>query len=297
MRIELIQNRIDNAKAKIEKKENTISKKKALITKKEDKIRKLGFEPSDDQREVANVSKEAFWLMIDIESLEDDIIRGNKEIKEIKESLAGYEQQLQQEQEKANSRNVAAILEFLDGWKTRMFNFYNEGLTAAFAEKAAVQELSKKADSFSWGTEEYEAAKAEHKAKYKAYRNKLHGYYRDLTPEERKLPQYRYRSTAKVREGEWEYIQPYFLGNYEESIAKLQKDLEQEANRKYDFIIERTNRIVGQITDASGLRVGNKGDLNGIIKGTKGTAKVQTIGAGGYAVQCFHFRTLINKAN
>lgn len=228
---------------------------------------------------------------------EYDLRITTRELKEAHEGLEKYRQQLQQEQEKANSRNVAAILEFLDGWKTRMFNFYNEGLTAAYAEKAAVQALGKKTDSFEWGTEEYKAAKAEYEARHKAYRNKLHGYFRDLTPEERKLPHNRYKRTVKVREGEWEFLKDYFSGSYEESIAKLQKDLEQEANRKYDFIIERTNRIVGQITDASGLRVGNKDDLNGFIKGTKGTAKVQTIGAGGYAVQCFHFRTLINKAN
>ena len=81
----------------------------------------------------------------------------------------------------------------------------------------------------------------------------------------------------------------------EEALNKLEKDMTQEWNRKYDFIIERTNEIVGQITDASNLNVGAKGDLNGYIIGTKGTAKVQTIGAGGYNIQCFHFRTLINE--
>ena len=76
-------------------------------------------------------------------------------------------------------------------------------------------------------------------------------------------------------------------------LDKIDKDLTEEANRKYDFIIERTNEIVGQITDASALRIGDKGDLNGFIKGTRGTAKVETIGAGGYNIQRFHFRTLI----
>lgn len=67
-----------------------------------------------------------------------------------------------------------------------------------------------------------------------------------------------------------------------------------EADRKYDFIIERTNAIAGKITDATALKVGSKGDLNGYIIGERGRAKVQTIGAGGYNIQCFHFRTLIN---
>ena len=80
----------------------------------------------------------------------------------------------------------------------------------------------------------------------------------------------------------------------EAAMQQLEKDLNEEANRKYDFIIERTNAIVGEITDASGLSIGSKQDLNGFIVGTRGTAKVQTIGAGGYNIQCFHFRTLIN---
>lgn len=82
--------------------------------------------------------------------------------------------------------------------------------------------------------------------------------------------------------------------HYRLDQPKLQKVLDQEANNKYDFIVERTNSIVGQITDASGLSVGNKGDLNGIIVGTRGNASVQTIGAGGYNIQCYHFRTLIH---
>ena len=77
---------------------------------------------------------------------------------------------------------------------------------------------------------------------------------------------------------------------------KLQKELDQEADAKYDDIIERTNFICGKITDASGLYVGMKGDLDGYIKGERGTAKVQTIGAGGYNVQRFHFRTLVHEA-
>ena len=46
-------------------------------------------------------------------------------------------------------------------------------------------------------------------------------------------------------------------------------------------IIERTNKIVGEITDAAGLTI-TAGELNGVIIGTKGKARVKTIGCGGY---------------
>ena len=37
------------------------------------------------------------------------------------------------------------------------------------------------------------------------------------------------------------------------------------------------------------------GEINGIAEGEKGRAKVETIGAGGYNIQCYHFRVLVNK--
>ena len=82
---------------------------------------------------------------------------------------------------------------------------------------------------------------------------------------------------------------------YDEALTKLTKDVNDEANRKYDFIIERVNNICGTMTDASDLRIGYNGELNGTIIGTKGKASVKTIGAGGYNIQQFHFRTLVHK--
>ena len=59
--------------------------------------------------------------------------------------------------------------------------------------------------------------------------------------------------------------------------------------------LKEINAIVGTITDARGLYVGNKGELNGIVIGDRGRARIETIGAGGYNIQCFHFRTLIHE--
>jgi hypothetical protein len=75
----------------------------------------------------------------------------------------------------------------------------------------------------------------------------------------------------------------------------MQNDLKEEYNRKYDYIIEKTNEIVGTITDASYLSVDANGNLNGYIIGDRGKANVNTIGAGGYNIQCYHFRTLIHE--
>ena len=69
--------------------------------------------------------------------------------------------------------------------------------------------------------------------------------------------------------------------------------------RQYDIfsrlLKDRIIFVDGEITDASALTVGAKGDLNGYIEGKDGKASIKTIGAGGYNIQCYHFRTLIHK--
>ena len=75
----------------------------------------------------------------------------------------------------------------------------------------------------------------------------------------------------------------------------MRKDIAKEKIAKYDDLLNRIINITGTITDASGLYVGLKGDINGVVEGDKGAAEVRTIGAGGYNIQCYHYRTLIKR--
>lgn len=226
---------------------------------------------------------------------ESDLRWALRDLEAAKQGLEKYRADLTAAQEKASSRNVPAILQFLEMWKRRCTEYYGDGLKAYFAEKQQVADLYHTYSSLPYGSPEYETGKAAYEEAHKAFRCKVHGYYEPYTYENRWGKTC--KSERKYREGEYEDLHPYTLERtYEEAMQRLAKDLNEEANRKYDFIIERTNAIVGEITDASGLKVGEKDDLNGYIIGTRGTAKVQTIGAGGYNIQCFHFRTLIHKA-
>lgn len=217
---------------------------------------------------------------------EADIKWTTRDLEVAKESLAKYESQLAKEIEKANSRNVTAILEFLEAWKKRVYDWNMERITAYYEERELVRSLQPK----TWRDEETE----EYRAKRDALYNKTNGYYeyREVINRWGKKEKMR----IKVGEGEYECILHYIAGNTKaEADAKLSKELENSANAMYDDIIERSNRIVGQITDAGMLKIGAKGELNGIVIGTKGKAYIQTISAGGYNIQCFHFRTLINE--
>lgn len=210
-----------------------------------------------------------------------DLRSTTRDLERAQSTLEEYRAKLTAEIEKSNSRDIPAIVEFLDQWKSRMTDLYTERF-------------------------------AEYPEAYEKYREDMKKYNLDLF-EERQLKKTDIEAWQKYRhDKEWtkscfdsrfglldSYINRvlnpethrYDMWGFDSE--KFEKDLIAEANRKYDFIIERTNAIVGTITDASYLSVGSKGDLNGYIYGDKGTAHVQTIGAGGYRIQCFHFRTLI----
>lgn len=84
---------------------------------------------------------------------------------------------------------------------------------------------------------------------------------------------------------------------------RLDKILEKEATDKYKNLVKRISDIVGNIEDVSNLSIGRQyGELNGIVKGDKGKAKVFTVGAGGENTdiivnsrhgQVYHYRVLV----
>ena len=121
-----------------------------------------------------------------------------------------------------------------------------------------------------------------------------------------------YNSDRESQIGYLDYFHQAFNKQYYERIAnftieitntyrksideeKLDKMLDKEVQVKYEDLVNRITHITGLITDVSNLHIAGNGNLNGIVIGEKGKAKVETIGAGGYAIQCFHYRTLIKE--
>ena len=205
---------------------------------------------------------------------ERDLRITTRDLEVAKKALAEYEDALVKETEKSNSRNIPAIIEFLDIWKAHMKEFYTEDAFPRFLE--ARKEYYARSSEYTewWNTKGWRTHKE--------------------TPEEYKRIEKERRDLDASYRANWSFIMPYVDGNTF-NLARLDKDLNAEATRKYDFIIERTNEIVGTITDATDLKVSRNGELNGDIIGTKGVANVKTIGAGGWNVQCFHYRTLIHR--
>lgn len=74
----------------------------------------------------------------------------------------------------------------------------------------------------------------------------------------------------------------------EEKRRKIAKDIAED-------LFVRVYNVAGTMIDASDLKLNSKGGLDGIVIGEKSKALVKTIGAGGYNIQRYHYRTIIHK--
>lgn len=266
--VEFLQRRVDSKKSEIEK-----------LQKKLDRIHK---------------AEASGWKNNPYSYNAYDLKWTAKDLEVAKVALEGYQFKLAEAAEIASSRNVTVILQFLETWKNRCREYYEEGIRRYFVDVEKLRELTLQYAYARYGTEEYEQVKEAVVTAGDALRCKTNGYW-ERVPDENTFGRTCYKS-RKVKEGEYERYQPYVQCiNLETALERLEKDLTEEADRKYDFIINRTNRIVGQITDASNLSIGDNGELNGVIIGTRGKAHVMTVGAGGYNIQRFHFRTYIKE--
>lgn len=73
----------------------------------------------------------------------------------------------------------------------------------------------------------------------------------------------------------------------------INKILDREVEIKKLNLITRIQKKAGNILDASGLYIAGNGEINGWILGDIKKVKVETISAGGYNIQCYHFRVLV----
>jgi hypothetical protein len=73
----------------------------------------------------------------------------------------------------------------------------------------------------------------------------------------------------------------------------LRQIIEKAGEKKRKAFIAKVEKKTGAITDVSGLTFGADGSLNGTVLGETGSATVRTIMAGGWNIQCFHFRVLV----
>lgn len=74
----------------------------------------------------------------------------------------------------------------------------------------------------------------------------------------------------------------------------LEKLLDKEVEVKKAVLIKRIEAKAGAVIDADKLYIGADGSINGYVLGKIKEVKVETIYAGGFNIQCLHYRVLVN---
>jgi len=242
---------------RIEKKQQDIQKRKNLITKQEKKIETITDE----------------W---DIKWAKDDLRTSHDKLKDLEIQLENLFRLQEKEQAKNEVERIPVIEEFLEAWKVKVIEWFKEEYQKL---KEYHKELSKKEKEFRLWQEET------HIYHYgKEYKEKQKELGIDHETQAKKLSSSFHSFTLKL----------YQL--YRNSWEKeLEREIEKDKNVKRQFLVSRVKKITGKITDAHNLYIGLNGEINGFVIGENGKAKVETISAGGYNIQCWHFRVLVKE--
>ena len=214
---------------------------------------------------------------------------------EARNTLANYQVQLEKVDNFAKEEKVPAIWDFLCAWENKAYNWYLENAKTYFELKRDY-DANKQAFEKDYLENHTEPSRDDARA-YREWSNtKRHctrvweeNYYRPINELTKDITNCKGRYEDAM-------CRNYVYYDYSVNTDELTKYLKAEKDRKYQDLVKRITSITGDIVDAKGLYIGNKnGEINGIVVGEKARARVETISAGGYNIQCFHYRVLVHE--
>lgn len=277
-------------------------------------------------------------VLYDVTDKDSDIKNSERKLVESKEILKNWKEKLGREEAKLQfiQDSVPEVIkQFLEDWKVRTIKYYTKKAEAypeaykqyrldlhrayydalkATVDRLVEEDKAKFIEDYCWGKEARFQEVMEMLAQYspdgpKAYCNSYYSSYSEIfhfgyRDKNNPYDSRRYESVEesfKMRFGDG-FFQSWKDRKFDSDW--LNEEIEEEKNNKLVDLMNRVMKITGTITDAKGLYMENA-DINGIIIGKRGKAKVQTIGAGGYndhivlssgrRGQRFHFRVLIDE--
>lgn len=202
-----------------------------------------------------------------------ELERAYSDKKEQETLLAKYQNLLNLEIAKENefeNNRIYVIWEFLLNWKNNMTEFIKDNLNMLKEYYKLSREWCEwhNYHSYNLTREEYRTIDSDYRMRVRQIKENIHPY------------------TERCQK----------ISNRTITIDEKMLDelLLKDCKAKYFQLVNEVSAITGVIKDASNLSI-RVGELNGIIIGEKGKAKITTISAGGYNIQCFHFRTLVRK--
>lgn len=267
--------RIQGVLKNMEKSQNTLERHKKTLEKKRNACLKFGFDPKTvDVSEFRDSrSMEQYWAYSDFTDVEDRISDTMKKLSEYRDKLSEYRAKDFAEKQKNDVPIVPAVEEFLANWKSDAEVYLRDqvvGMKTLIDEiRETRQEIRKK----------YLPYDFEHK--------------REIAEEEKAAQVDAYSAKQRVLVKYSADVRALYEHRGLDFEARLNKVLSDEVIRKRVDLFRRCSAEVGVITDATGLRIGQDLNLNGVVVGENGKASVRTIGAGGYNIQCFHYRVLV----
>ena len=274
-----LREKVINAEAKV-------AKRKAVLKKHREQLAKLIQKGADE---------------FDISIKKDDIESAKRKLEEAEKILNNWKEKLDEritadDYLEANAPEI--LKDFLENWKQHAIAYYRQRRIDVIEfrkdlkaqERAARLEALQTLPSLERARKLYEGREVTDYDLANLWPRKdvdefLH---------ERGLDYYQIQKKLKG-EGDGVTFRLLEIHDEQERETWLERAMEEEKRDKLLDLIGRIMSTVGTITDAAALRIGPEGDINGYIEGTEGKAKIQTIGAGGYNIQCFHFRTLIHE--
>lgn len=261
-----------------------------------------------------------YWACCDVDSKEDGIKSNTQKLEEAKTVLKNWQEKLRLEEVKIQyiQDSVPQVIkDFLEEWKTRVIQYYHQkaeeypeayktykeerdrlyfDVLKETVERLVMENREEFIKKYCYGREERltrildtlnDGYKPDNRYEYT---NLVYFNYRDRNdPDEH--PRYvRHEEAWKARFGDAFFVM-YESRNFDNDWLETQ--IEEEKKNKLIDLMTRVSKITGEIVDASYLYIANDGNINGYIIGKDGKAEVETIGAGGYNIQIFHYRVLI----
>lgn len=316
---------ISDLEAKVAKKQAEKDKKLAWIDKKEDSIvKKLDLlssildsatydrlvayldylknnrdytTPQDIYINTWQIAREGGWSYDSKEgkalySIGDDaksIYNSKEAIKEIEQVIDNYESKIATIRSK--DAEIDRIPDCLKEFMNDIIERWDEyDINLRDKSKPYYKELQKKADEILYGDNPTRS--------YMDSDNKLKAMYPNIE-----------RSWNRTKAFEEEYIYAPFRKAMGQSVQyctplwgmrddQIHAENEKAGKHLILDLLKRVTKITGPVTDWSGLYVtqGNMGAvLNGVVIGEDANARVESILAGGYAIQRLHVRTLVHE--
>lgn len=247
-------------------------------------------------------------LEYDVNSAIESLNNHQKQLNEYETTLNNYQEQLKEVEDKENNTpNIKEIWEFLDKfeeqvkeWCKYQIDTYNKEVEQVYEDDREYQEKIVENGIVNYDVEDDETLIPKHIDlmediidDYSSIPNWLMSCCR----EDRSVRLYNYINTQKFKYKKSYYSKVesrYFKLSLDES--ELDKLLDEDKKAKYNMFMEQIIPITGtHIKEVKFMSIGEKGDLNGTIVGDDGVAKVLTFSAGGYNIQCYHFRTRVTR--